>query len=81
MISFKEWLLNEDGNFRKLLDLLKNNGFHYAGQGKGDHQIWTREGYKVSIDGGKVRNPEQLFKQYLKQWERNKIFKQKIKVA
>lgn len=75
-MNFKDWFLTEDSNFRRLIDLLKKNGFMFIEPGKGDHQIWIKDGYKLSVDSGNVRNPEAMFKQYYKQWERNKDFKQ-----
>lgn len=75
-MKFKDWFLLEDSNFRKLINLLKQNGFNYIEPGKGDHQIWIKDGFKLSVDSGNIRNPDQMFKQYFKQWERNKTFKQ-----
>lgn len=75
-MDFKNWFLLEDSNFRKLIEILKQNGFSYIEPGKGDHQMWIKDGYKVSIDPGNIRNPEMMFKQYSKQWEKNKQFKQ-----
>jgi hypothetical protein len=75
-MNFKDWFLTEDSNFRRLINLLKQSGFAYIEPGKGDHQMWIKDGYKVSVDPGNVRNPESMFKQYYKQWERNKDFKQ-----
>lgn len=75
-MNFKNWFILEDSNFRKLIEILRHNGFNYIEPGKGDHQMWIKDGYKVSIDPGGIRNPEMMFKQYNKQWERNKQFKQ-----
>lgn len=75
LIVEKDFLISEDSHtklYREVVKKLKDAGFTFIRRDSNMHDIWEKDGTKVTVITNVRSNPKILFNQTLRAWEKTK---------